>query len=127
MAIVYAEQVKELHATAKNLDNNMKLIHDWVPVLNDNKNGEANGNIENDRVVNDMATTIADQQNEIDRLQGEARDLNQAIADMVVQARTTNRHASVASQTTNPDNDSRKRSGKVPDPPVWNNETDRDT
>ena len=83
--------------------------------------------------INDMATTIADQQNEIgrlqgevDRLQAEAGDLNQAIADMVVQSRTTDRHTSVASQTTNPDT-SHKRSSKVPNPPVWNNEPDRDT
>ena len=28
MAIAYTEQVKELHATAQELDNNIRLIHD---------------------------------------------------------------------------------------------------
>ena len=78
MAMAYAEQVKELHATAQELDSNMKLIHDWVPVLHDGPAVAAGGRSD------DLATTIVDQQATIDRLQDEARELNQAIADLVV-------------------------------------------
>ena len=61
MAMAYAEQVKELHATAQTLDNNMKLIHDWVPALVKDNDDHRTTVLEDDRVVNDIAATIADQ------------------------------------------------------------------
>jgi uncharacterized protein YoxC len=123
MAIALAEQVKELHMTAQDLDDNLKLIRDWVPVLQ-----EQGGAVMTDR-EEELIATVAHKEDEIDRLQRDATQLNQAIADLVMQARTGNarndREASVVSHTSAVG--SSKRSGKVPDPPVFHNEKDRDT
>ena len=139
MAMAYAEQVKELHATAQELDNNMRLIHDWVPALLENSARDRGGASATDR-EEELLATVADQSEEIARLRTDVVHLNEAIADLVVQSRLNSttlpsgrngddddhlrRENSVFSQTSVAGG---KRSSKAPDPPIFHNEKDRDT
>ncbi|KAL2017203.1 hypothetical protein VTK56DRAFT_2410 [Thermocarpiscus australiensis] len=129
MAIALAEQIKELHMTARSLDSNLELIHDWVLALRELRREDGAPLTDHEE---ELLATIEHKDKEIGCLQREAAQLNQAIADLVVQARQAHagstrdgREASVASQSSTTSNG--KRSGKVPDPPVFYNEKDRDT
>jgi hypothetical protein len=139
MAIALAEQVKELHQAAQDLDDNLKATHDWAATLFENPARDEGGAPATDR-EEELLATVADQGEEIARLKADAVLLNEAIADFVVQSRQnstappgggngddndrTRRENSVLSQTSVAGG---KRSSKAPDPPIFHNEKDRDT
>lgn len=126
MAIAYADQARELHLIARSLDDNLKLVHDWILALRGTERQDGTPLTDHEEQLID---TITSKDKEIDRLRHETAQLNQAIADLVVQTRTrdsgSEREGSVVTRGSTPGGG--KRSGKVPDPPVFYNEKDRDT
>jgi hypothetical protein len=108
LTAAYAEQVEELHTIAKDLDRNLKYIHDWVPIIADNL----------------KTTHDADLNSRTEEVVG----LNQIIADLMMQARegTVATHHSIRSTET-ASGGSKGRSAKQPDPPIFLNDGAKDT
>jgi hypothetical protein len=127
LLMAYSQQVAELHNTAVTLDDNMKLIHDWVPALDANRD-EPVRSIEPDREAQLLASA-AEQDARITELQEQVAEQNQAIADLVIQNRSTREstvgtHRSSSVLTAGGSNG---RSAKQPDPAIFYNDKDKDT
>jgi len=129
MAAAYSEQVRELHVTAKTLDNHMKIIHDWVPALygSDAGNDEACALSEREE---QLISEVALQTGRATELQDKLAESNQMIVDLIARNRANQAATPRSGREETPRSEpmaTDRRSGKVPDPPVFYNEEDRDT